>query len=98
MSKASIICVIAALLTVGDATAKVRVYVGVAPPAPIVETPGPPPGPGYVWTPGYHRWEGGRYNWVAGQWLVPPRRHAHWVPGHWVRHHHQWYFVEGHWR
>jgi hypothetical protein len=37
---------------------RVGVVVGVAPPAPVVETVPAPPGPGYVWQPGYWSWNG----------------------------------------
>jgi hypothetical protein len=36
-----------------------QVVVRIGPPAPIVERRGPPPGAGYVWIGGYHRWDGG---------------------------------------
>jgi WXXGXW repeat (2 copies) len=74
------------------------IVVRVEPPRPRYEHRVPPPGPGYVWTPGYHRWDGRAYVWVPGAWVLPPRHHAHWVPAHWVHRHHEWYFVEGHWR
>jgi hypothetical protein len=74
------------------------VVIRVAPPAAIVERPVPAPGPGYVWTPGYHRWDGRAYVWVPGAWVRPPRPHARWIPGHYVRRHGGWVFIEGHWR
>lgn len=74
------------------------VVVRVAPPRPVVETRPPAPGRDYVWTPGYHRWDGSRYAWVGGAWAVPPRRHAHWVPAHWAHKRGGWVFVEGRWR
>ena len=75
-----------------------EIVVRVAPPRAIVERRGPPPGRGYIWTPGYHRWDGHRHVWVPGAWVLPPRARAHWVPAHWVRRHHEYVFVEGHWR
>jgi hypothetical protein len=78
--------------------AMAQVVVRIAPPPPVVERRLVAPGPGYIWTPGYHRWDGRAYVWVPGQWMLPPRRHARWVPAHWVHRHHEWYFVEGHWR
>ncbi len=97
LRKRLLTCAMAGLMTAGLAMA--RVYVRVAPPAPIVETRPPRPGPGYVWTPGYYNWDGSRYVWIGGRWVMPPHRHAHWEAGHWVRHrHNEWYFREGHWR
>jgi len=75
-----------------------RVYVRVGPPAPVIERVAVAPGPGYVWVPGYYRWDGRAYLWVPGRYATPPRRHARWVPAHWVRERRGWYFVEGRWR
>ncbi len=74
------------------------VVIRVGPPAPVVEHRGPPPGAGYVWTPGYHRWDGAHYVWAPGAWVQPPRPHAHWVRHHYVRRDGGWVLVEGHWR
>jgi hypothetical protein len=79
--------------------ARSRVYVRVGPPAPIVETRIVAPGPGYVWIPGYHTWDGRAYVWRPGRWDRGPRANARWVPARWVHdRRHGWYLVEGHWR
>src|SRR3990172_10359826 len=39
-----------------------------SPPAPQVESPGPPPGPNAVWIAGHWLWRGGLYDWVPGRW------------------------------
>ncbi|HEY1977557.1 MAG TPA: hypothetical protein VGG89_13460 [Candidatus Baltobacteraceae bacterium] len=75
--------------------AAAQVYVTVAPPAPVVETIPVSPGHGYVWVPGYYRWNGVRYVWVHGHYVL----HAgHWCPGGW---HHTpargWWYTPGHW-
>jgi hypothetical protein len=75
-----------------------EVFVRVAPPPVIVERPIARPGPGYVWVGGYHRWDGARYVWTPGAWVMPPRPHAVWVEHRWVRRHGGWVFVEGRWR
>jgi hypothetical protein len=75
-----------------------RFYLRVGPPAPIAERRVIAPGPGYVWQPGFYRWEGRRYTWVAGRWDRPPRAHARWVPAHWAHDHRGWYLVQGSWR
>jgi hypothetical protein len=81
------------------AAPKRRVYVPVPPPAAIVEARVPPPGPGFVFVPGYYTWNGAAYLWVPGVWVRPVRAHARWVPGRWV---HDpklgWFFIKGHWR
>jgi hypothetical protein len=93
----------AALLTVSvpcaSAATSARVYVSIGPPAPVVETRVVAPGPGYVWVPGYHRWDSRAYVWVPGRWVRPPHAHAAWVPARWVHEgHHGWYLKNGHWR
>ncbi len=75
-----------------------QVVVRVAPPAVIVERPPPPPGRGYVWHRGYWRWDGVRYVWAPGAYVVLPRRHAVWVEGRWVPGPGGWVWREGHWR
>ena len=74
------------------------IYVKIAPPAPIVEARVVAPGPDYVWIPGFHRWDGRAYVWVAGRWDRPPRPHAVWVAGHWRHHRNGWYWIEGRWK
>jgi len=95
---ALITAAIAGMLTAGMSFAKVSFYVGVAPPAPIVETRPPAPGPGYVWTPGYYRWSGNSYAWTNGLWVHPPHHRHHYVAGAWVHRHSGWYFRPGYWR
>lgn len=94
--KGFIACVFAATLAVNVFAADV--FVRIAPPRPVIETRVPPPGPGYVWTPGYHRWEGNAYVWVPGGWVRPPHPHDHWVAHRWVHRKGGWVMVEGHWR
>ncbi|SRR6266852_2307818 len=88
--------VFAGALAVSAAAADVIIHI--APPRPIVERRIVAPGPGYVWTPGYHRWDGRAYVWAPGRWERPPHRHAHWVHHRYVKRHGGWVFVEGHWR
>jgi len=57
-----------------------------------------PPRPGFVWTPGYQRWNGRRYVWVPGRWVRPPRRSAVWVAPAWRPHGNGWTFRNGYWR
>jgi len=85
--------------SIGCASPRGRVYVRVAPPAPIVEARVVAPGPGYFWVPGYYVWNGAAYAWRPGLWERAPRARAVWVPGRWVRdRRHGWYFVAGRWR
>ena len=84
--------------TTACAAPRGRLYVRVGPPAPIVERRIVAPGPGYVWVPGYHVWNGAVYVWTPGRWVLPPRPRAVWVPAHWERDRHGWFLIEGHWR
>lgn len=78
--------------------AEAAVFIGVAPPAPIVEVVPPVPAVGYVWTPGYWNWNGLRYVWVRGAYVLPPRFGAAFVPGHWAYGPRGHFFVRGYWR
>jgi hypothetical protein len=51
---------------------------------------------GYVWAPGYWRWNGKRHVWVDGHWMRE-RRGEHWVPAHWEERRGRWHFEDGHW-
>lgn len=70
----------------------------ISPPPPPLVGMTARPGPGYVWMPGYYRWDGHRYYWVAGKWTVPPRGRRAWVPGRWVRRGGVHIWTEGRWR
>ena len=74
------------------------VVVRVRPPHALQERRVPAPGPGYVWIPGYQRWNGNGYAWEPGRWENPPRPHARWVPHRWEKRGHTWVLRDGHWR
>jgi hypothetical protein len=57
-------------LAIGSANA--QVYVRVGPPPVVVERPGRPPGPHHIWVAGYHRWDGRRYVWIPGTYVLRP--------------------------
>ena len=67
----------------------------VRPPAPKVVVV-PSARAGYVWAPGYWRWNGHRYFWVPGYW-VPARHGYRWVPSHWSPYGPRWRYVPGYW-
>jgi len=96
MKKILLTAVAGLLLSAGAAYA--QVYVRVGPPPPVVERPIPAPGRGYAWIAGYHRWDGHRYIWAPGRWVVPPRPRAEWVPGHWDSRPRGYIWVPGRWR
>jgi hypothetical protein len=70
-------------VTAPAAPAPTTVVVQQAPPAPQVEYIPVPPGPEYVWTPGYYTWRGGAYVWIGGCYVHRPYHGAVWVGGHW---------------
>jgi len=85
-------------MTSPSTLAGVDIDVDIAPPAAVMEAPPAAPRPGYVWAPGYYRWEDGRHVWVQGRWMAerpgyrwepdrwePRGPRYHYVPGHWVR-------------
>jgi hypothetical protein len=73
----------------------VVIDVDVAPPPVQVETV-PGARVGFVWAPGYWRWDGGRHVWVGGRWMHE-RRGYHWVSETWVQAGPHWHFQRGHW-
>lgn len=97
-STASVLLAGAALVLPACAAPVSRAYVRVGPPAPVVERIVPAPGSGYVWVPGFYRWDGRGYLWVPGRQVRPPRARAVWAPGHWTHERRGWFWVEGRWR
>jgi WXXGXW repeat (2 copies) len=67
----------------------------IAPPEPRVVV-APPPRPGFVWAPGYWRYEGHRHVWVDGRW-IRERRGYRWEPDRWVAHEGRFRYEPGHW-
>jgi hypothetical protein len=80
-----------------SADVRVNVYVPVGPPLAVYEARPRPPATGYVWIPGYHRWNGGSYFWVSGRWEQPPHAHSRYVKGRWRKNTHGYYWVDGYW-
>lgn len=71
------------------------VGIAVRPPAPRVVVV-PAPRRGFVWAPGYWRWNGHRHVWVDGRWMRA-RRGWVWAPARWQERHGRWVFVAGAW-
>ena len=74
----SLVLAIGAAIAPIASHAAVGIVVGVAPPAPRVEIV-PAARVGYVWTPGYWRWNG-----VAPHWSAYGSR-WHYTAGYWAR-------------
>jgi len=92
--------ILAVTLTAALAGAAAEVIIKTAPPAPVsVAVVGVAPSARHVWIPGYYKGVNGRYVWVSGKWIVPPRAGAVWVPPRWdARPAGGYVFVPGHWR
>ena len=71
--------------------------VDIPPPAPRVEVV-PAPRAGYVWAPGFWRWDTSArtYIWVDGRWEVE-RPGYRWVADRWVPRERVYYYEPGRW-
>jgi hypothetical protein len=69
-----------------------------APPALQQEVVLAQPSQQHVWIAGYWTWRDGRYEWVAGRWVLPPNYAVAWVPPRWEREGTGYRFYEGYWR
>lgn len=98
-SKLTVLMAATALASVAAPAYAARVVVRVAPPLPLVEAvPVVPVAASGVWRFGYWSWSGGRYVWIPGVYVTPPRPGAAWVPGRWVAGRRGWVWVGGYWR
>jgi hypothetical protein len=96
--KKQILATVGGLFLAAGMAAGAQVVIRIGPPAPVHEEMGRAPHDGWVYQPGYQRYDGDHYVWVAGTWVAPPRPHAVWVAGHWSSHDGVWVWTEGHWR
>ena len=91
---------LAALLLAGlsstSSFGQIGISIGIGPPAIPIYTQPYPPGPGYIWTPGYWAYDYGYY-WVPGAWVLPPRIGFLWTPGYWAYNGSNYYFNQGYW-
>lgn len=72
-------------------------YVQFAPPPPVGDVAGPPPGPAMAFIPGSYQWNGAQYFWMAGRWVDIPAGYTRWIAGKWQRNHLGWYWSNGYW-
>jgi hypothetical protein len=75
-----------------------EVVVDEAPPAPIYETVGIAPGPGFVWIGGYYHWYGGRWQWYRGHYARPPHPGAAWIGARYEFRGGRRVYIRGYWR
>ncbi|HEY1904474.1 MAG TPA: hypothetical protein VGG91_00450 [Myxococcaceae bacterium] len=103
MPRFPVLFLLATLLMVavpGSALAQhlvVGIRVGAPPPAVRVERVPVAPSPRHVWVPGGWWWDGARYEWRAGAWMVPPGLGEVWVPASWHFENGQWTYYAGYW-
>jgi len=75
--------VLAALPVASFAGVAIGVSIDIAPPPLPVYVQPAPPGPDYIWTPGYWAWGDDDYYWVPGTWILAPEPGFLWTPGYW---------------
>jgi hypothetical protein len=86
-----------ALINSGVAWAQAVPPYGPIPP-PRYEVVPPPPSAQYIWQPGHWHWDGYRYAWVGGHYVIRQPHYAAYVPGRWEHHGPNWVWVPAHWR
>ena len=74
-----------------------EVVVHKKPPHAVTEHASATPGPGYVWIAGFQEWDGSKFVWQPGRWVIPPHEHAIWMVPRWERTPAGYVFVEGWW-
>jgi len=88
-------CLLMVIGTAAIPAAGANIIIEIAPPPARAEVV-PPPRSGYVWAPGYWRWEGKRHVWVPGRWMAE-RPGYYWVPERWVSKNGRHQFEPGRW-
>jgi hypothetical protein len=94
---------LAALIAFGAASAplssmaasNVSLFIGTAPPAPLVERI-PAPRHGYVWAPGHWEWGGHRHVWAPGYWVAERPGYVYNAPV-WAARNGGWYMEPARW-
>jgi hypothetical protein len=71
------------------------------PPPPALRPEGPPPPPPgdrYAWVPGHWHWDGVRYIWRRGHYVIRAAGWHEFVPGHWAQRGPRWVWIPDGWR
>ena len=92
----AIVAIVAATASAAHAARYITEVVTAPPPSPLTETITVAPHPGWIWHPGYYRWEGNNYVWTGGEW-VEPKPGYRWEPHVWVKEGKGWRLREGEW-
>jgi len=96
--KKQVLTAVCGLFLAASMAAGAQVVIRIGPPQHAPEVIVASPHEGWVYQPGYQRYDGDHYVWVGGTWVEPPHSNAHWVAGHWSSHDGVWVWTEGHWR
>lgn len=67
------------------------------PPALRQEVPIAQPSSNHVWLAGYWTWQNNRYEWMSGNWQVPPNAGSNWIAPRWEKRGDDYRFYEGYW-
>ena len=73
-----------------------RLRIAVPPPEPREETKTTAPGSNYVWKPGHWAPAEGKWEWIAGEWAVPPTSISVWIEGKYDEKEKRW--APGYWQ
>ena len=95
MRKLFLCAVIAASAAAMPAAAEISINLNFGPPATRYEAV-PAPRSGYVWAPGYWRWQNERHVWTTGHW-IEERPGSRWVADRWEPREGRHYYSPGHW-
>lgn len=95
--KHTLTAIAAGLVLSASLSAPAQVVVRMGPPVHATEVIPRAPHRGWVWKPGFYRWDGRRYYWYPGRWVNPPYGGARWIPGTWRRGPNGYVWVEGRW-
>lgn len=82
--------------------AAIQPYVRLAPSAPpqnLLETKPQPTLPmKQIWRPGHWDYDGAKFNWIAGSYMLRPDPTATWIADRWEKHTYGWAYIPGHWK
>ena len=96
--KKQVVTAVCGLFLAASMAAGAQVVIRIGPPQHAPDVIVASPHEGWVYQPGYHRYDGEHYVWVGGTWVEPPHPHAQWVAGHWSHRGEGYVWVDGHWR
>lgn len=95
LTTASLVCCVFTVIAIAATARAAQGDINVMPPTQTYEVD-PGERPGYVFAPGYWRWDGKRHVWVPGRWLAA-REGYEWIPDQWQQRGEKWHFAAGHW-